>query len=153
MRKEVLFVLLDEYADWEGAFLSTSLNFGVMPGSDKKYIPKTVAPTEKEVCSIGGFQTIPDYSFQNLPEDYAALILIGGMQWNTPAAESLAPIVTKALQQGKIVGAICNAASFMGRTRISEPCQTYGEYQRTTEIMGKRKLHKRERIYRKTVRI
>ena len=38
MKKEVLFVLLDEYADWEGAFLSTSLNFGVMPGSDKKYI-------------------------------------------------------------------------------------------------------------------
>ena len=60
MKKEVLFVLLDEYADWEGAFLSTSLNFGVMPGSDKKYIPKTVAPTEKEVCSIGGFRTIPD---------------------------------------------------------------------------------------------
>ena len=83
MKKEVLFVLLDEYADWEGAFLSTSLNFGVMPGSDKKYIPKTVAPTEKEVCSIGGFRTIPDYSFRNLPEDYAALILIGGMQWNT----------------------------------------------------------------------
>ena len=78
MKKEVLFVLLDEYADWEGAFLSTSLNFGVMPGSDKKYIPKTVAPTEKEVCSIGGFRTIPDYSFRNLPEDYAALILIGG---------------------------------------------------------------------------
>ena len=102
MRKEVLFVLLDEYADWEGAFLSTSLNFGVMPGSDKKYVPKTVAPTEKEVCSIGGFRTIPDYSFRNLPEDYAALILIGGMQWNTPVAKSLVPIVTKALHWGDL---------------------------------------------------
>ena len=43
MRKEVLFVLLDEYADWEGAFLSTSLNFGVMPGSDKIY-PENSCP-------------------------------------------------------------------------------------------------------------
>lgn len=47
MKKEVLFVLLDEYADWEGAFLSTSLNFGVMPGSDKKYIPENGCPHRK----------------------------------------------------------------------------------------------------------
>ena len=45
MKKEVLFVLLDEYADWEGAFLSTSLNFGVMPGSDK--YPENGCPHRK----------------------------------------------------------------------------------------------------------
>ena len=137
MRKEVLFVLLDEYADWEGAFLSTSLNFGVMPGSDKKYIPKTVAPTEKEVCSIGGFRTIPDYSFRNLPEDYAALILIGGMQWNTPVAESLVPIVTKALQQGKIVGAICNAASFMAAHGFLNHVKHTGNTKEQLKLWGK----------------
>jgi len=31
--KKVLFVLLNEYTDWEGAFLSTALHVGVIPGS------------------------------------------------------------------------------------------------------------------------
>ena len=113
MKKEVLFLILNDYADWEGAFLATSLNTGVMPDSEIKYVSKTVAPTLEEVHSIGGFRTLPDYSFQNMPSDYAALVLIGGMQWKSPEAEQVAPIVWEALRQGKIVGAICNAASFM----------------------------------------
>lgn len=36
-KKKVLFVLLDEYTDWEGAFLSTALHVGVIPGSEVKY--------------------------------------------------------------------------------------------------------------------
>ena len=44
MKQEVLFLLLNEYADWEGAFLAISLNTGVIPGSEVKYIPKVVAP-------------------------------------------------------------------------------------------------------------
>lgn len=113
MKQEVLFVLLNEYADWEGAYIATSLNTGVMPDSEVKYITKTVAPTLNEVRSIGGFRTLPDYSFQTIPEDYAALILIGGMQWKSPEAEQVIPLVQDALQRGKIVGAICNAASFL----------------------------------------
>lgn len=113
MKQEVLFIILNEYADWESSFLSTSLNSGVMPGSEIKYIPKTVAPTMDEVRTTGGFRTLPDYSFQTMPTDYAALILIGGMQWNSPEAEQVVPLVQDALQRGKIIGAICNAASFM----------------------------------------
>lgn len=113
MKQEVLFILLNEYADWEGAFLSISLNTGVIPGNEIKYIPKTVTPTLEGVRSIGGFRTMPDYSFQTMPADYAALILIGGMQWKSPEAELVAPMVQEALKRGKIVGAICNAASFL----------------------------------------
>lgn len=113
MKQEVLFIILNEYADWESSFLSTSLNSGVMPGSEIKYIPKTVAPTMDGVRTTGGFRTLPDYSFQTMPTDYAALILIGGMQWNSPEAEQVVPLVQDALQRGKIIGAICNAASFM----------------------------------------
>ena len=113
MKQEVLFILLNEYADWEGAFLSISLNTGVIPGNEIKYIPKIVAPTMEEVRSLGGFRTIPDYSFQTLPVDYAALVLIGGMQWKSPEAEQVALLVEEALKRGKIVGAICNAASFL----------------------------------------
>lgn len=115
MKKEVLFILLNEYADWEGAYIATSLNAGVMPGSEVKYAPKTVAPTLEPVRSIGGFRTLPDYDFQTIPSDYAALILIGGMRWESPEAEQVIPILRQAVEQGKIVGAICNAASFMAR--------------------------------------
>ena len=114
MKQEVLFLLLNDYADWEGALLAISLNTGVIPGSEVKYTPKTVAPMLDEVRSIGGFRTVPDYSFQTMPADYAALILIGGMQWQSPESELVVPIVQDALQRGKIVGAICNASAFMG---------------------------------------
>ena len=36
-KQKVLFVLLDEYTDLEGAFLSTALHVGVIPGSEVKY--------------------------------------------------------------------------------------------------------------------
>ncbi len=29
--KEVLIIILNDYADWEGAFLASSLNAGVLP--------------------------------------------------------------------------------------------------------------------------
>ena len=115
MKQEVLFLLLNEYADWESAYLAATLNGGVMPGSEVKYTTKVVAPTLEAVCSIGGFRTLPDYSFQTMPKDYAALILIGGMQWDSPEAEQVVPLVEDALKRGKIVGAICNGASFMAK--------------------------------------
>ena len=112
-KQKVLFVLLDEYTDWEGAFLSTALHVGVIPGSEVKYRVYTVAPTQEAVCSIGGYRTLPDFSFANMPDDYAALVLIGGNKWDTPEAEPVASLVQKALNAGKIVGAICNGASFL----------------------------------------
>ena len=32
----------------------------------------------ESVKAIGGFRMVPDYSFDTMPEDYAALVLIGG---------------------------------------------------------------------------
>ena len=39
MKKEILFVLLKDFADWEGAYIAPNLNLGVEPGSESKYIP------------------------------------------------------------------------------------------------------------------
>ncbi len=50
-----------------------------------------------------------------MPEDYAALVLIGGFGWATPIADKVVPMVKHAIENGKIVGAICNAASFMAK--------------------------------------
>lgn len=113
MKQKVLFILLNEYTDWEGAFLSTALHVGVVPGGEVKYEVHTVAPTLQEVRSIGGIRTLPDYCFDNMPEDYAALVLIGGNSWNAPEAEFVATLVQEALDKKKIVGAICNGASFL----------------------------------------
>ena len=113
MKQKVLFILLNEYTDWEGAFLSTALHVGVIPGGEIKYEVHTVAPTSDTVCSIGGFRTLPDYSFENMPKDYAALVLIGGNRWDSPEAELVVPLVQEALDKSKIVGAICNGASFL----------------------------------------
>ena len=112
-RKKVLLVLLDEYSDWEGAFLSTALHNGVVPGGEVKYKVHVVAPTLNVVRSIGGFWTSPDYSFENMPKEYEALILIGGNRWDSPEAELVVPLVQKALDSGKLVGAICGGASFL----------------------------------------
>lgn len=115
MRQNVLFVLLNDYADWESAFLASSLHSGTMPGAEPRYTVKTVAPTMEPVCSLGGFRTMPDCDFQHLPDDYAAVVLIGGMRWDAPEAETVVQVVRDALARGRYVGGICNGASFLAR--------------------------------------
>jgi hypothetical protein len=75
MKKEVLFVLLNQFADWEGAYISTCLNIGVKPpDSPVNYTVKTMSVTKEPIMSIGGFRVLPDYDINTLPEDYAGLV-------------------------------------------------------------------------------
>lgn len=113
MKNNVLFVLLDKYAEWEAAPLAAALNSGVTPLGDTRYTTATVAPTADAVSSIGGFSTLPDYDFDSMPQDYAAIVLVGGMSWDKPEAGRVEELVARALREGKTVGAICNGASFM----------------------------------------
>ena len=51
-----------------------------------------------------------------MPDDYAALVLIGGFGWlDEKEADKVVPIVRRAIEKGIIVGAICNAASFLAK--------------------------------------
>lgn len=116
MKNEVLYILLPNYAAHEAVYLSQAIaseEYGMK--ESPKYVNRVVAPTMTPVESIGGFKTLPDYSFETIPNDYAALVLIGGFGWGTPEAELVAPIVRQAIENGKIVGAICNGASFMAK--------------------------------------
>ena len=116
MTNEILYLLLNDYADHETAYLSEAIASDEYALKENpKYVNKMVAPTMEPVKSIGGFRTLPDYSFYTIPDDYAALVLIGGFGWNTPVAEQVVPIVKRAIDKGKIVGAICNGASFMAK--------------------------------------
>lgn len=113
MEKEIVFVLLDEFADWEAAFLAPALCAGVSPGRPASYAVKYMSPGGQPVRSIGGLCVTPDYDASALPERCTGLILVGGMQWASAGAERIAPLVGEALNRGIPVGAICNAASFM----------------------------------------
>lgn len=116
MGKEILYVLLSDYAAHEVVYLAQAIASDEYALKENpKYVNKVVAPSMEPVKSIGGFRTLPDYSFDTMPDDYAALVLVGGFGWTTPVAEKVVPIVRKAIEEGKIVGAICNAASFMAK--------------------------------------
>lgn len=116
MSNEILYILLSDYAAHEVVYLSQAVASDEYALKENpKCVNKVVAPTMEPVKSIGGFLTLPDYSFESIPDDYAALVLIGGFGWATPVAEQVAPIVRNAIARGKIVGAICNAASFMAK--------------------------------------
>ena len=116
MSNEILYILLPDYAAHESVYLSQAIasdEFALK--KNPKYLNKIVAPTLDPVKSIGGFHTLPDYSFETIPDDYAALVMIGGFGWATPIADMVIPIIKNAMERGKIIGAICNAASFMAK--------------------------------------
>lgn len=101
MSNEILYILLPDYAAHEAVYLSEAIasdEFALK--KNPKYVNKVVAPTMEPVRSIGGFRTLPDYSFDTLPDDYAALVLIGGFGWSTPLAERVVPIVGQAVGKG-----------------------------------------------------
>lgn len=117
MKNEVLFLLLNDYADHEPVFLSTAISCDERDiKKNPKYVNKVVAPTLDIIRSCGGFHTVPDYSFATMPDDYAALILIGGYGWlDDKETEKVVPVVRYAVDKGIVVGAICNAASFLAK--------------------------------------
>ena len=115
MKKEIIFVLLNGFADWEAAHIAVCVNSGVKPGRPVKYIAKTLSLIKEPVISIGGFRVLPDYDIHTLPEDYAGLVLIGGDNWFSPEAESLVTLVEKMIRKNKLVAGICNASVFLGK--------------------------------------
>lgn len=74
---------------------------------------KTVSFTKESVTSIGGFHVVPDYDLASIPEEYAGLILIGGMAWRSTEAKQIMPLIQKTLEQKRILGGICDAAGFL----------------------------------------
>ncbi|KUO76044.1 MAG: DJ-1/PfpI family protein [Desulfosporosinus sp. BRH_c37] len=110
MKKVVLFVILDKYADWEAAYLSSLI---LSLGQDE-YSVKTVSLTKDIIQSIGGFTVLPDYDIQSAPTDFEGLILIGGMSWRNETAQQVKPLVQNALNNRKVLGGICDASAFLG---------------------------------------
>lgn len=114
MAKEILFVVLEQYADWEAAYLSSAIN---MLGQGN-YAVKTVSLTQDCIHSIGGFKLLPDYDINSVPADYEALILIGGMTWRNESAQQVKILAVDCYKKGKVLGGICDASAFLGTVGV-----------------------------------
>jgi len=114
MKKTILFVILPQYADWEAAYIASAIS---MLGQGQ-YAIRTVSVSREYVLSIGGFQLLPDYDIKSIPNDYEALILIGGMAWRNEEAQQIKELVEDCQQKGKILGGICDAAAFLGTVGV-----------------------------------
>lgn len=117
MNEKVLFVLLDEYADWEAGSLAAALN-EEPEGDGRRFDVKTVSLTKDPVKSIGGFTVLPDYSIDDVPEEFAGLILIGGNSWRKDGSERVMELIDKAIRQQAVIGAICDASVFLGKNGL-----------------------------------
>jgi putative intracellular protease/amidase len=114
MMKTVLFLLLEQYADWEGAYIAPWIKYF---GKDE-WAVKTVSLTKEPVRSIGGFTVLPDYDIASAPKDFAALVLIGGNSWRSEAAKGIMPLVNTAIKNSAVLAGICDAAGFLGANGI-----------------------------------
>lgn len=110
MKKTILFLILQQFADWEAAYISSAL---MMLGQGQ-YEIKTVSLSKDPVSSIGGFQVLPDYDTASVPKGYEALILIGGMTWRSENTDPIKKLVEECCQKGKVLGGICDASAFLG---------------------------------------
>lgn len=107
--REVLFLLLNEFAEWEMTPLAAALN------QSECFRVKTVSTSLAPVRSIGGFSINPDYDItEALNVDFAGLLLIGGNSWRTPAARQVRPLVDRAVERKALLGAICDASVYLG---------------------------------------
>lgn len=112
--QKVLFVVLEQYADWEAAAIAAALNEDDPEQGEKKYEVKTVSLDGEPVTSIGGFKVLPDYSVDTAPDEFAGLILIGGNSWRNEESRKVMELVRKAEEKKVVIGAICDATVFLG---------------------------------------
>ena len=113
--KNIVSVILDEFADWEAAFLSSSLND---KNITKNYTTNFASIDKNLKKSMGNLKVLPDLTLKEIDEnDVDGLVLIGGRTWRSQIEETNTKIVELVKKfknnPNKVVGAICDAAYFL----------------------------------------
>ncbi len=111
IKKEVLVLLTDRWADWEASFAIAEIN------SSDAYVVKTIAVDKVSKASIGGLRAEIDYTldaYQNF-DKLAMLILPGGYAWQESRHDRIAAFVRQVAGHGIPVAAICGATIFLGK--------------------------------------
>lgn len=102
MGKHIAFIVIDSFADWEHAHLSSAVRT-YFDGSTSFH-----TPGGKPVTSMGGMTIDPGAAIEDLkPADYDALVVIGSEVWMSPEAPDVSAVLQAADKAGKVVGAIC----------------------------------------------
>ncbi|MBZ9689258.1 glutamine amidotransferase [Clostridium estertheticum] len=112
MKKTVLLFLLSNYADWEAGYVAAELN---SDEDSNPYCIKTISISNEPVHSMGGLRVLTDYSLETVPEEYEALILIGGTGWRASESKQIVPLVKATLQKNKLVSGICDGSVFLAK--------------------------------------
>lgn len=112
MKKTVLLFLLSKYADWEGSYVAAELN---STAESNPYCIKTIGISDEPVYSIGGIKVLTDYTLETVPEEYEALLLIGGTGWREEVALKIVPLVKETLKRDKLVAGICDGSVFLAK--------------------------------------
>ena len=113
--KNIVFVILDEFADWEAAFLSSALND---KNITKNYTTNFASIDKNLKKSIGNLKVLPDLTLKEIDEnDVDGLVLISGRTCRSQTEETNNKIVELVKKfknnPNKVVGAICDAAYFL----------------------------------------
>ena len=113
--KNIVFVILDEFADWEAAFLSSALND---KNITKNYTTNFASIDKNLKKSMGNLKVLPDLTLKEIDEnDIDGLVLVGGRTWRSQIEETNTKIVELVKKfknnPNKVVGAICDAAYFL----------------------------------------
>lgn len=108
--KTVVFVIMDRFADWEGAFLAAALQGEVAQDVRVLYASDTRGPLN----SIGGLSVNPQLTLDEVPKDAEALVFIGADGSWHQLREGAAKLAKQFKEEGKVVAAICDAARWLG---------------------------------------
>ena len=126
--KKVLYVLLPQFAEHEMPYLTQPLRSDAMAMKENpKYENKIVAESMDPVEAISGFRLLPDYTFNNVPDDYAALVYASPPHnwscsmplpvWRTSLRKPLLAIHEAALQMAPTMRPLLIASATRGFTR------------------------------------
>lgn len=122
MSNEIFYILLPDYAEHEAVYLAQAIASDEFALKETpKYVNKAVAPTMEPIRSIGGFRTLPDYSFDTMPDDYAALVLIGGFGWGAPVADKVVPKTATSMRRPSATG-ISSRLTALQPSNLPENC-------------------------------
>ncbi len=124
MKKEVVFIILDQFANWESAYLAAALETDFVTNN----YTISYASTDKNVkTSIGNMKVLPDLTIDAIPSSAEALVLIGANEsWRTLGEEAQSKIITTVQQfkkANKVVAAICDGAYFLAVNGLLNDCK------------------------------
>ncbi|TWT25233.1 DJ-1/PfpI family protein [Planomicrobium sp. CPCC 101110] len=130
----ILFVVLDGYADWEGAPLAAAL-MGEVEGVGE-FDVKTVSLAKEPIKSMGGFTVLPDFAIDEVPEGFGGLVLIGGTSWRKEESQRVMELVEKAMESEVVIGAICDATVFLSKNGLLNNIEHTGNFLEDVKEIG-----------------